>query len=81
MGQHFMLILSIYVLYSNVTYTLSGGTGNALVWHSEVARSRLTQCSESCDLQPALQCVIRGAQEVLPCVGSGVRPVDWIYRL
>ena len=62
-------------------YTLSGRTGSALVWHSEVARSRLTQCSKSCDLQPALLCVIRGAQGVLPCVGWGVRPVNWIYRL
>ena len=24
---------------------------------------------------------IRGAQGVLPCVGWGVRPVNWIYRL
>ena len=47
----------------------------------EVAGSRLTQCSKSCDLHPALQCAIRGAQGVLPCVGWGVRPVNWIYRL
>ena len=47
----------------------------------KVARSRLSQCSKSCDLQPALQCAIRGAQGVLPCVGWGVRPVNWIYRL
>ena len=47
----------------------------------KVARSRLTQCSKSCDLQPALRCAIRGAQGVLPCVGWGVRPVNWIYRL
>ena len=50
---------------------MSGRTGSALVWHSEVARSRLTRCSKSCDLQPALQCAIRGAQGVLPCVGWG----------
>ena len=62
-------------------HTLSGRTGSALVWHSEVARLRLTQCSKSCDLQPALQCTIRGTQGVLPCVGWGVRPVNWIYRL
>ena len=62
-------------------YTLSGRTGSALVWHSEVAGSRLTQCSKSCDFQPALQCAIRGAQGVLPCVGWGVRPINWIYRL
>ena len=30
---------------------------------------------------PALQCAICGAQGVLPCVGWGVRPVNWIYRL
>ena len=51
--------------------TLSGRIGRALVWHSEVAGSRLTQCSKSCDLQPALQCAIRGAQGALPCVGWG----------
>ena len=62
-------------------HTLSGRTGSALVWHSEVADSRLTQCSKSCDLQPSLQCAIRGARVVLPCVGWGVRPVNWIYRL
>ena len=62
-------------------YALSGRTGSALVWHSEVARSRLTQSSKSCDLQPELQCAIRGAQGVLPCVGWGVRPVSRIYRL
>ena len=60
-------------------YTLSGRTGSALVW--QVAGSRLTQRSKSCDLQPALQCAIRGAQGVLPCVGWGGRPVNWIYRL
>ena len=65
----------------NTVVTLSGRTGSALVWHSEVAGSRMTQCSKSCDLQPALQCAIRGAQWVLPCVGWGVRPVNWIYRL
>ena len=54
-----------------VFYTLSGRTGSALVWHSEVAGSGLTQCRKSCDLQPALQCAIRGAQGVLPCVGWG----------
>ena len=47
----------------------------------KVARSYLSQCSKSCDLQPALNSAIRGAQGVLPCVGWGVRPVNWIYRL
>ena len=46
-----------------------------------VARSRLTECSKYCNLQPALHCAIRGAQAVLLCVGGGVRPVNWIYRL
>ena len=60
----------LYDLLGNfMNYTLSGRTGSAFVWHSEVARSRLTQCSKSWDLQPALQCAIRGAQGVLPCVG------------
>ena len=31
----------------------------------KVARSRLTECSKSCDLQPALHCAIREAQWVL----------------
>ena len=55
----------------------------------KVARSRLTQCSKSCDLQSCaslvicspLQCAIRGAQGVLPCVEWGVRPVNWFYHL
>ena len=47
----------------------------------KVARSHLSQCSKSCDLHPALNCAIRGAQGVLLCVGWGVRPVNWIYRL
>ena len=37
----------------------------------KVAHSHLSQCSKSCDLQPALNCAIRGAQGVLPCVGWG----------
>ena len=43
----------------------------ALRWPGikKVARSLLTECSKSCDLQPALQCVKRGAQGVLPWVG------------
>ena len=47
----------------------------------KVARSHLNQCSKSCDLQLELNCAIREAQGVLPCVGWGVRPVNWIYRL
>ena len=47
----------------------------------KVARSHLSQCSKSCDLQPSLNCAICRAQGVLPCVGWGVRPVNWIYRL
>ena len=75
---YLILLLSWYII---IVYTLSGRTRSALVWHSEVARSRLTQCSKSCDLQPALQCAIHGAQGVLPCVGWVVPPVNWIYRL
>ena len=37
----------------------------------KVARSRLTECSKSCDLQPALHCAIRGAQGQLPVLGGG----------
>ena len=36
----------------------------------------------SCELQPSLHCSVqRGAQGVLPCIGWGVQPVNWIYRL
>ena len=56
-------------------YTLSGRTGSALAWRSE-GRTFASQCSKSCDLQPALNCAIRGAQGILPCVGWGVRPVN-----
>ena len=65
---YYYLIQSYYCYYIIIFYTLSGRTGSALVWHSEVAGSRLTQCNKSCDLQHALQCAIRGAQGVLPCV-------------
>ena len=78
--QEFVIII-IVCFRQRICHTLSGRTGSALVWHSEVARSRLTQCSKSCDLQPALQCGIRIAQGVLPCVWWGVRPVNLIYRL
>ena len=85
--QHTSPSLDGGVLYNALYFaelhstTLSARTGSALAWHSEVAGSRLTQCSKSCNLQPALQCAIRGAQGILPCVGWGVRPVNWIYRL
>ena len=64
-----------------ILYTLSGT--QAVRWPGvpKAARSYLSQCSKSCDLQPALNCAIRGGQGVLPCVGWGVRPVNWIYRL
>ena len=72
------MTLSEYV----TEYTLSGRTGSALAWRSEgrTFASQLVQY-KSCDLQPALNCAIRGAQGVLPCVGWGARPVNWIYRL
>ena len=62
---------------------ISWVAAKAVRWsgNPKVARSRLIQCSKSCDLQPALHCAIRGAQGVLPSVGWGVRPVNWIYRL
>ena len=37
----------------------------------KVARSRLHECTKSCDLQPALHSAIRLAQGVLPCVEWG----------
>ena len=38
--------------------TLSGCTGHSLVWHSKVARSRLTQC-KSCDLHRSPHCSVQ----------------------
>ena len=59
-------------LFFSFVYTLSGRTGSAY-WPgmTKVTRSRLTKCSKSCDLQPALHCEIHGDQVVLPCVGWG----------
>ena len=37
----------------------------------KVACSRLTECSKSWDLQPAVHCAIRREQGGLPCVGLG----------
>ena len=54
-------------------YTLSGRIGKVVASHAAVARSIPLRCT---DLYYA-----RGAQGVLPCVGWGVRPVNWIYRL
>ena len=42
--------------------TLSGRTGVRWPGIPKVARSRFTECSKSCDLQPALHLAIRGAQ-------------------
>ena len=65
-------------MVGSMEYTLSGRTGSALVWHSEVASSRLTQCSKSCDLQPVLQCAIRGPQggTALYRVGGATSQLD-----
>ena len=43
------------------------------------ARSRLTECSKSCDLQSALHCAIRGAQGVLPrpSTAPGLDVCEW----
>ena len=54
-------------------HTLSGRIGKVVASHAAVARSIPLRCT---DLYYA-----RGAQGVLPCVGWGVRPVNWIYRL
>ena len=69
------------ILLSSQKNTQSGRTAVRWPGIPKVARSRLTACNKSCDLQPALHCAIRGAQGVLPCVGWGVRPVNWTYRL
>ena len=63
--------------------TLSGRTGSALVWHSEGRTIEADSVQQVLwfAAQPALQCAIHGAQGVLPWVGWGVRPVNWIYRL
>ena len=67
LGQQRMVETAQYCV-KDIKYTLSGAQlGSALAWHSE--RSRPTECSKSCDLQPAMHCAICGAQGVLPCVG------------
>ena len=52
----------------------------AVRWPSvpKVARSHLSQCSKSCDLQPALNCAIRGAQggTALCRVGGATNQLD-----
>ena len=70
-----------YDTLNYIHYTLSGRTGSALACIPKVARSRLTERSKFCDLQPALHYAIGAAQGVLPSVGWGVRPFNWIYRL
>ena len=59
----------------------------------KVTRSWQTHCSKSYDLQPSPLCSVQyvdsptadnekiRAKGILPCVGWGVRPVHWIYRL
>ena len=68
-----------YFIYSHIIPWVAA---RAVCWPDipKVARSRLTECSKSSDLQPALHCAIRGAQGVLSYVGWWVRPVNWIYR-
>ena len=73
----FVLSVSEYCLYTGYCFR-PWVAAQAVRWPSipKVARSRLTECSKSCDLQPALHCAIHGAQGLLPCVGCGrVRPV------
>ena len=71
------------IIILNIYYFIPSVAAQAVRWPHvpKVARSHLSQCSKSCDLQPALNCAVRGAQGVLPCVGWGVRPVNWIYHL
>ena len=72
-----------YRQFISLGYRLSGRTGSALVWHFE-GRTFATHSVHQVlwfAAQPALQCAIRGAEGVLPCVGCGVRLVNWIYRL
>ena len=57
--------------FNSISYTLSGRTGSGWPVIPKVARSRLTESSKSCDLQPVLHCAIRLAQGVLPCVRWG----------
>ena len=71
-------------IWKRWSYTISAlpVATQAVCWPGipKVARSRLNECSKSCDLPPTLHCAIRGAQGVLPYEGWGVRPVNWIYR-
>ena len=83
--NNFELHVDVYV-HSNVDVMMQNRKYLLNVEQEAIQQSsneyrRLTECSKSCDLQPALDCAIRGAQGVLPCVGWGVRPVNWIYRL
>ena len=53
-------------------YTLSVRAGSALVRHSKVARSRLTECSKSCDMLPASMCNTWSSGGTALCKGGGV---------
>ena len=59
---------------------IPGVAARAVRWlgNPKVARSRLTQCSKSCDLQRALHCAIRGAQwgTTLCRVGGATSQLD-----
>ena len=69
--------------FSRLLPPLSGRTGSALVWHSEghTFAAHSVQQVLWFAAQPVLQCAIRGAQGVLPCVECGVRPVNLIPSL
>ena len=79
---NFFFFLKIFIFKDDLN-CIPWVAAQAVHWpvFPNVTHSHLSQCSKSCDLQTALNCAIRGAQGVLPCVWWGVRPVNWIYRL
>ena len=52
-----------------------------LVFRRSQVRTSLSAVSLVICCPARIALCIRGAQEVLPCVGWGVQPVNWIYRL
>ena len=84
-SEIFSILENKPIVHANNSNFIPWVAAQAVRWSGipKVARSQLTQSSKSCDLQPSpsLQCAISAAQGVLPCVGWGVQPVNWIYRL
>ena len=56
-------VIEIYYFNSHKEKYIELSGRKAVRWPGvpKVARSHLSQCSKSCDLQPALNCAIRGA--------------------